>query len=148
MRAKALTISGQGKACQSPPVQLTASQIAQVTTAEPTKPMNAPRRSSRHLSSARFWRSADDAATSGTRRRDEQQRPVRHQVGDQRRQLAERPRLQGRRGALVVLLAVQPAVGERLGQQAVDDIAVGVGGAQGSHGGVARVVLEGRPQVT
>jgi hypothetical protein len=50
--------------------------------------------------------------------------------------------------ALVVLLAVQPAVGERLGQQAVDDIAVRVGGAKRGHRGVTRVVLEGRPQVT
>ena len=62
--------------------------------------------------------------------------------------LAERARLEGRRRALVVLLAVQAAVGKRIGQQAVDDIAVGVGGAQRRHSGVTRVVLEGRPQVT
>ncbi len=143
MSAKAFTISGQGK-FQS--AQAVAIQIAQVSSAEPTKPMKASRRSSRHFSLGALLEVRVDAATSGTRA--DEQRPVRHQVGDQRRQLAERARLEGRRGALVVLLAVQPAVSERLGQHAVDDVAVGVGGAQRSHRGVARVVLEGRPQVT
>ena len=91
--------------------------------------------------------SADVAATSGTRPSDVRAGQRRDQVGHDRRQLAQGAGGEDGRAALVVLRAVQPAVGERLGQHPVDDLAVGVGGPQRSGRRVTRVVRERTPHV-
>ena len=75
------------------------------------------------------------------------QRPVRHQVATSG---GSSPRVRAAsdgRAALVVLVAVEATVGERRRRAAVHDVAVGVRGPQRRDGRVARVVLEGRPEV-
>ena len=129
MNANALTMSGQGKYAPVAP-RRSRPRSPSMTTAEPTKPMKASRRSSRHLSSARFWISADDAATSGT------SRATAAAAGPAP---GRRPAPAARRASAPArVAAVRSSYSSRSSRpsanasvsSAVDDVAVGVGGAQ------------------